>query len=114
MENFDTTPYEGTNINLTSVITSDLALTHGSPYWEVIGGDLPPSARSFKYISDEMIYSKLSLYNLSPSDTGSYTNIASNECGTSSLDVYIQVKEGIAIAIYLYDYLYIFFSTICV
>ena len=50
------------------------------------------------YTTDGVLYSRLSLYELSfEDDSGNYTNIVSNQCGTSSVSVYIDVRKGIGI-----------------
>ena len=48
------------------------------------------------YTADGKQYnSTLSLYELSfEDDSGNYTNIVSNQCGTSSVSVYIDVRKG--------------------
>ena len=47
------------------------------------------------YTTDGVLYSRLSLYELSfEDDSGNYTNIVSNQCGTSSVSVYIDVRKG--------------------
>ena len=47
------------------------------------------------YTTDGVLYSRLSLYELSfDDDSGNYTNIVSNQCGTFSVSVYIDVRKG--------------------
>jgi len=47
------------------------------------------------YTTDGVLYSRLSLYELSfEDDSGNYTNIVSNQCGTSSVFGYIDVNNG--------------------
>ena len=88
--------HEGDNLVLITNISSNLPLSSGYPKWEVYGRlHLPPSAVVDNYTTDGVLYSKLSLYELSfKDDSGNYTNIVSNQCGTSSVSVYIDVREG--------------------
>ena len=64
--------------------------------WEVIGGDLPASAKNFTYYRDGVVYSVLSLYDLRFNDRGSYKITVQSENGESSAVAYITVEEGIA------------------
>ena len=66
--------------------------------WEVIGGDLPASAKNDTYYRDGVVYSVLSLYNLHFYDTGSYRITVQSENGKSSAVAHITVEEGIAMS----------------
>ena len=88
---------EGNNITLITNITSDLPLSSGYPAWRVSNHDLPSNAIVDDYVTDGVLHSTLTLYELSYyDDSGNYTNIASNECGTSLTFVYIYVKKGMS------------------
>ena len=87
---------EGSNITLTAAVTSDLPLSNGYPVWQVVHGMLPSTAKVDNCTNDGVLYSNLSLYNLSYyDDTGNYTCTAINECGMSSVFTFIQVTKGI-------------------
>jgi len=99
IEKIVTMPYEETNFNLTSAITTDnnLPLIHGTPIWELFGGDLPQNAKQHTYVGgDEILHSRLSMYDLSLYDTGTYINRATNYCGTSSASVSLSVRRGMS------------------
>ena len=86
---------EGTNITLTATVTTDLPLSSGYPVWQVAHEMLPSNAKVDNYTIDGVLYSNLSLYNLSYyENSGNYTFTASNECGTSSVFTFIEVTEG--------------------
>ena len=86
---------EGNNLTLITNITSELSLSSGYPVWKVINHSLPPTAVVNNYTDGGVLHSSLSLYKLSfYDDTGNYTNTASNECGSSSVFVFIQVTKG--------------------
>ena len=89
---------EGDNITLTIKVTTDLFTPfNGSVTWKVFSGtehELPPTAKVINYISDGVFHSNLSLYDLSYyNDIGNYTCTVSNECGTSSVFVYIDISK---------------------
>ena len=87
---------EGSNITLTATVTTDLSLSNGYPVWQVFQGTLPSTAKVDNYTNDGVIFSNLSLYNLSYyEDSGNYTCTASNECGMSFVFTFIQVTKGI-------------------
>ena len=88
--------YERSNLTLITKISSDLSLSNGYPIWIIdFRLPLPSTAVVDNYITDGVLYSRLSLYELSfEDDTGNYTNIVSNQCGTSSVSVYIDVRKG--------------------
>ena len=88
--------YEGSNLTLVTEISSDLPLSSGYPKWIIDGNlPLPSTAVVDNYTTDGVLYSRLSLYELSfEDDSGNYTNIVSNQCGTSSVSVYIDVRKG--------------------
>ena len=86
---------EGSNITLIATVTSDLPLSSGYPVWQVVHGILPSTAKVVNYTIDGVLYSNLSLYNLSYyENSGNYTFTASNECGTSSVFTFIEVTKG--------------------
>ena len=85
--------YEGSNLTLINTMSSDLPLS--SIKWVGFHRPLPSTAVVDNYTTDGVLYSRLSLYELSfEDDSGNYTNIVSNQCGTSSVSVYIDVKKG--------------------
>ena len=87
--------YEGSNLTLITEITSDLPLSSGDIKWVGFHRPLPSTAVVDNYTTNEVLYSRLSLYELSfEDDTGNYTNIVGNQCGTSSVSVYIDVRKG--------------------
>jgi len=87
------TRYKGDNLTLICNISSNLPVS--SVKWEVHGRHLPPNAVVSNQTAKGILYSILSLHNLSfEDDSGKYTNIVSNQCGTSSVSVYIDVRKG--------------------
>lgn len=85
-------------IDITAIITSS-----GAPVkfnWGVIGRDLPSKAEVADHHDSVtgVVYSILSVHNLSPSDTGNYTITATNEYGTSVAFAPVQVLTGIAMS----------------
>ncbi|XP_065884414.1 hemicentin-1-like isoform X2 [Dysidea avara] len=87
--------YEGSNLTLITEISSDLPLSSGEIKWIGFHRPLPSTAVVDNYTTDGVLYSRLSLYELSfEDDTGNYTNIVSNQCGTSSVSVYIDVRKA--------------------
>ena len=87
--------YEGSNLTLITTISSDLPLSSGDIKWVGFHRPLPSTAVVDNYTTDGVLYSRLSLYELSfEDDSGNYTNIVNNQCGTSSVSVYIDVKKG--------------------
>ena len=86
---------EGSNITLTATVKTDLPLSSGYPVWQVVHGMLPSTAKIDNYTIDGVLYSNLSLYNLSYyENSGNYTFTASNKCGMSSVFTFIDVTEG--------------------
>ena len=87
---------EGTNVNLTTEITSDLPLSNGSVSWKVsTGPNLPKNAEVINYTAEGRMYSSLILHDLSYyDDTGNYTCTVSNDCGMSFVFVYIDITKG--------------------
>ena len=105
LSEYDNTPNEGTDINVTATITSKSPLL--SLKWVVIGGtgvNLPSSATTTNYSTVIGIvgvtHSILSLHSLSRNDSGNYSIVATNECGTQIASVNIKVEEGI----FIYSY----------
>ena len=104
---------EGDNITLTTKVTTDLlTIFNGSVTWKAFKRteqDLPPTAKVINYISDGVFHSNLSLYDLSYyNDIGNYTCTVSNDCGTSSVFVYIDISRGMSllfVVIYCYQLL---------
>jgi len=88
--------YEESNLTLITTISSDLPILSGYPFWSKdFRLPLPSTAVVDNYTTDGVLYSRLSLYELSfEDDSGNYTNIVSNQCGTSSVSVYIDVRKG--------------------
>ena len=85
---------EGTNRTLITNVTSDLPLSSGYPAWRVSNHDLPQNAMVENKTIDGILCNKLLLYHLSYYNSGNYTITAANECGTSLVFVYIDVKKG--------------------
>ena len=87
--------YEGENLTIITAISSDLPLSSSDVKWIGFHRPLPSTAVVDNYTTDGVLYSRLSLYELSfEDDSGNYTNIVSNQCGTSSVSVYIDVRKG--------------------
>ena len=87
--------YEGSNLTLVTEITSDLPLSSGDIKWVGFHRPLPSTSVVDNYTTDGVLYSRLSLYELSfEDDSGNYTNIVSNKCETYSVSVYIDVRKG--------------------
>jgi len=87
--------YEGSNLTLVTAISSDLPLSSGNIKWVGFHRPLPSTAVVDNYTTNGVLYSRLSLYELSfEDDGGNYTNIVSNHCGSSSVSVYIDVRKG--------------------
>jgi len=84
--------YEGSNLTLVTEISSDLPLYSGDIKWVGFHRPLPSTAVVDNYTTDGVLYSRLSLYELSFEDDSA--NIVSNQCGTSSVSVYIDVRKG--------------------
>jgi len=86
--------HEGSNITLITNIISDPPLSSGYPIWFHQGG-LPLNANVTNYMTKEVSYSVLSLYDLSfYNDGGNYTNTASNECGASLVFVFVDITKS--------------------
>jgi len=86
--------YEKENHTLVTAIFSDLPLSSGDIKWVRFHRPLPSTAVVDNYTTDGVLYSRLSLYELSFDDSGNYTNIVSNQCGTSSAFGYIEVHTS--------------------
>ena len=87
--------YEGSNLTLITTISSDLPFSSDDIKWVGFHRPLPSTAVVDNYTTDGILYSRLSLYELSfEDDSGNYTNIVSNQCGASSVSVYIDVRRG--------------------
>ena len=87
--------YKGSKLILVTEIFSDLPLSSDDIKWVGFHRPLPSTAVVDNYTTDGVLYSRLSLYELSfEDDTDNYTNIVSNQCGTSSVSVYIDVRKG--------------------
>ena len=87
--------YEGSNLTLITTISSDLPFSSDDIKWVGFHRPLPSTAVVDNYTTDGVLYSRLSLYELSfEDDSGNYTNIVSNQCGTSSVSMYIDVRKG--------------------
>ncbi|XP_065886340.1 titin-like isoform X2 [Dysidea avara] len=87
--------YEGSNLTLVTEITSDLPLSSGDIKWVGFHRPLPSTSVVDNYTTDGVLYSRLSLYELSfEDDSGNYTNIVSNKCETYSVSVYIDVRKA--------------------
>ncbi|XP_065884426.1 hemicentin-1-like isoform X2 [Dysidea avara] len=99
VDNYNFNPYilkyEGSNLTLITKILSDLPLSSDDIKWVGFHRPLPSTAVVDNYTTDGVLYSRLSLYELSfEDDSGNYTNIVSNQCGTSSVSVYIDVRKA--------------------
>jgi len=88
---------EGQNVSLFTTISSDIPLLRGYPIW-VLSERLPvPSTAVIDNFThpDGLLFSGLSLFNLSYNeDSGTYTNIAANQCGSSSVSTTLAVTRG--------------------
>ena len=80
-------------MNITATISSSLPII--SLQWAVSNGDLPASAKNYTSYDDEYIYNTLSLFALTPSDSGNYTFTARNSDGESTVTAYINVGKGV-------------------
>ena len=79
---------------LITAISSDLPLSSGDIKWVGFHRPLPSTAVVDNYTTDGVLYSRLSLYELSfEDDSGNYTNIVSNQRGTSFVFEYIKVQS---------------------
>ena len=86
--------YEGESLSFVTNITSSLPLSYGYPKWVGFHRPLPPASVVGNYTKDGILHSSLSLYDISyEDDSGNYTNIVANECGTSSIFVYLEVHK---------------------
>jgi len=98
--------YKNENLTFITAIFSDLPSSSGDIKWVGFHRPLPSTAVVDNYTTDGVLYSRLSLYELSfEDDSGNYTNIVSNQCGTSSVFVYLEVHTGnshILFCVYLY------------
>ena len=92
LSDYDKAPDAGTNMNITATIRSSLAII--SLQWAVSNGDLPASAKNHTSYDDVYIYNTLSLFALSPSNSGNYTFTARNSDGESTVAAYIHVGFG--------------------
>jgi len=83
-------------LTLITTISSDLPLSSGDIKWVGFHRPLPSSAVVDNHTTDQTTFtSTLSLYDLSSEDdSGNYTNNVSNQCGTSSVSVYIDVRKS--------------------
>ena len=97
---------EGSSINLTVQVFSSLPL-NSEPVWLKMNGILSSgNVINHIYISDAITFTSLELYNVSHTDdTGIYSLIASNRCGSSSFIVYISVKGNKKAAYVLASYI---------
>jgi len=104
--------YEGESLSFVTDIASSLPLTNGYPKWVGFHRPLPPTSVVGNYTKDGILQSSLSLYNLSfEDDSGNYTNIVANKCGTSSVFVYLEVHRSKQ---YIYIYLCVYFTALSV
>ena len=113
---------EGSNLTLTTKISSNIPLSGGYPIWVVdFRLPLPSTAVVDNYTTtDGALYNRLLLYELSfEDDTGNYTNIVSNQCGTSSVSVFIDVRKGTRLNAWCKNFIlviliYLQTSTLCI
>ena len=90
---YDKTPHEGTDMNITAIISSSLPIWY--QHWADSNGGLPANAKNYTSYDDEYIYNTLSLFALTPSDSGKYTFTAKNNDGNSTVTAYINVGKGV-------------------
>ena len=95
LNNYDSTPPEGSNINITATITSASKIESASVKWFVVGRDLPSGATySTTALVNGTMQCTLLLHSISVSDSANYTITATNEYGNSTKSANIQVKDG--------------------
>jgi len=78
-------------------VSSNIPLLQGYPEWrrDFRRRLLPSTAVVDNYTTDGVLYSRLSLYELSfEEDSGNYTNTVKNHCGSSFAFVFIDVMKG--------------------
>ena len=80
-------------MKITATIHSSLPIK--SLQWAVSNGHLPASAKNHTSYDDEYTYNTLSLFALTPSDSGNYTFTAKNHNGSSTVTAYINVGKGV-------------------
>ena len=81
-------------MNITAIINSS-SLPITSQQWADSNGGLPASAKNHTSYDDEYICNTLSLFALTPSDSGNYTFTARNSDGESTVVAYINVEKGV-------------------
>ncbi|XP_065885439.1 hemicentin-1-like isoform X2 [Dysidea avara] len=87
--------YEKENLTFTTTIFGNMPLSSNDIKWVGFHRPLPSTAVVDNYTTDGILYSRLSLYELSfEDDSGNYTNIVSNQCGTSSVSVFLEAHTA--------------------
>ena len=87
--------YKKENLTFTTTIFSNMPLSSNDIKWVGFHRPLPSTAVVDNFTTDGVLYSRLSLYELSfEDDSGNYTNIVSNQCGTSSVSVFLEAHTG--------------------
>lgn len=82
---------KGGSVNLTVEVFNNMSLSIEIT-WSRLNGSLPRSTLVTNFVVNRTDYTSLRLFNLSfANDTGYYSVTAINECGSSDLDVYINV-----------------------
>ena len=99
--NFNTekTVYMNTNVNLTIWIFSNSLISNLT--WSRVIADLPEDCHIVNYSKDGKNYTALIIVEASYSDDGGiYCLNATNQCGTSTICVVLNIYKGNYIAIY--------------
>lgn len=85
---------EGGSVNLTVEVFSNMSAAPTKILWSGPDG-LPENTVLTHYVINGVVYISLTFTNAVANDTGNYSFIAINECGTSNLYVYIAIDmEG--------------------
>ena len=89
---------ENSSVNFTAQIMTYTSLT-STPIWARINVNLPKDTHIVQYSKDGNIYTSMIIDKLSnPNDFGIYCVSASNQCGASSLCVYLCPDKGKVVA----------------
>ena len=85
---------EGGSLNLTVEVFNNMSLKFTDIIWSRLDDDpLPENAIVIDFVVNGINYTSLELFNLSfANDSGNYSLTAINECGSSDLSVYVNVR----------------------